>query len=744
MKKLLGILLLLFLTFRSFSFHIVGGEMIYNDLGNGKYQVILKIYRDCGAANAAAFDGTGNGPPAYLTVYDVSNALVGVFDIGSPVVTPVPPAFSNPCIQAPNTICVEEGVYTYTLDLPPKAGGYTIVYQRCCRNSIIENLVIPEGQGATYFAKIPGPEDAVVNNSPRFSKFPPIYICRNVALSFNHSAVDPDGDQLVYSFCAPYAGLDGCCAALGQSPSSGGPGCVSPPPSCPSAATPPPYANVLFAAPYTGSNPIDGNPTFSIHPTTGQLVGTPTLVGQYVVGVCVQEFRNNKLINTHFRDFQFTVIPCTVTAMSIVADQKQQCQGKTITFVNQSVNQSPKPVYHWDFGVSFITSDTSNLVNPTYTYQDTGIYMLTLISNPGKPCSDTLRKPVYVYPPLKVFFYHQENQCLKKNAYKFDVMGDYLPQTKYLWDFNADAIPTSSTLKDPGGIHFTRAGRHFVKLKAAQFACRDSFVDSIRVIGGPQARINNLRSGLCDPALLGFSNGSFSEIPVKYRWHFSNGNSSTEFEPSQVFTPAGLYSATLIAESTELCMDTSVDVMANILVNPSPTAAFTITPAEASIFEPHISVSSFASDDARTVTYYFGDGHTATAKQSLHTYSAFGDYKITQIVTNGFGCTDSISDIVKILPEFRFWIPNSFTPDDNNLNDLFMPSTYGLHHYQFQIFDRWGERIFNTYKTDEGWNGIYKGAACPQGMYVWKINFTNVVTDQMETRLGYVMLLRNL
>ena len=735
------------MTFRSFSFHVMGGEMIYNDLGNGKYQIILKIYKDCApGGNGVPFDGTGGtSPTAYLTVYDAANALVGVFDIGSPVVAVVPPAFNNPCVKAPNTICVEEGVYTYTLDLPPKAGGYTIVYQRCCRNSIIENLVNPSGQGATYFAKIPGPEDAVVNNSPRFSKFPPIYICMNMPFSFNHQAVDPDGDQLVYSLCSPYKGLDGCCPSLNSAnPQMSSPACPSPPMSCPLAAPPPPYDNVQFLAPYTGANPIDSSPAFSIHPTTGQLVGTPTLVGQYVVGVCVQEFRNNKLINTLFRDFQFTVIPCTLTNVSAVADQKQQCQGKTITFANQSVNESSKPSYHWDFGVSSVTGDTSNLVNPAYSYQDTGIYVLTLISNPGKPCSDTLRKPVYVYPPLKVFFHHQENQCLKKNAYKFDVIGDYIPQTTYHWNFTSSATPPSSTVKDPGGIHFISRGLHFVKLKAAHFACRDSFVDSIRVFVGPQARINNLRSGLCDPALLGFSNGSFSEIPVKYSWHFSNGNSSAEFEPSQVFAPAGLYSATLIAESTELCMDTSVDVMANILVNPSPTAAFTITPAEASIFEPHISVRSYASDDARTVTYYFGDGGTAIAKQSLHTYSAFGDYKITQVVTNSFGCTDSISNTVKILPEFRFWIPNSFTPDDNNLNDLFMPSTYGLHHYQFQIFDRWGERIFNTQKTDEGWNGIYKGAACPQGMYVWQINFTNEVTDQMETRLGYVMLFRNL
>src|SRR5690606_13734090 len=116
-----------------------------------------------------------------------------------------------------------------------------------------------------------------------------------------------------------------------------------------------------FIAPYSGSYPIDGNPAFSIDPISGLLAGTPTLTGQYVVGVCVKEYRNNKLLNTHYRDFQFTVIGCTVNVQSAVANQKQQCLGQELVFTNQSVNNSPSPVYHWDFGVPTITNDTSNL-----------------------------------------------------------------------------------------------------------------------------------------------------------------------------------------------------------------------------------------------------------------------------------------------------------------------------------------------------------------------------------------------
>ena len=743
MKKLLGIVLFLSLAFQGFSYHIVGGELIYNDLGNGKYQIILKIYRDCAAANASQFDGLPNYPVAYLTVFDASNSVIGVFDIGSPVITPVPPAFNNPCILAPNNICIEEGVYTYTLDLPPKTGGYTVVYQRCCRNSIIENLLNPDGQGATYFAEIPGPEDATVNNSPRFTKFPPIYICRNTPIKFDHSAIDPDGDQLVYSLCAPYAGLGGCCGALNYPPSSADPNCISPPSACPTEASLPPYSNVLFVSPYSGSYPIDSNPAFSIDPLTGQLAGTPTLIGQYVVGICVQEYRNNVLLNTHFRDFQFTVIGCTVTVLSAVADQTQQCQGQTIIFTNQSINNSASPIYHWDFGVPTLNSDTSNLLNPTYMYPDTGTYVLSLITNPGKPCSDTLKKPVYVYPPLNINYAHPARQCLRTNNFNFTTQGVYLPQTTYLWDFTALATPSVSFLKDPQSIHFNQPGLHFVKLIAKQFACVDTFIDTLRIIKGPQAKINNVQSGLCDPALIGFSNGSSSDLPLTYYWYFSNGKTSRDFEPSQVFSPAGIYSATLIAETTEVCKDTSAAVLSNILVNPKPVSSFTFSPKETSIFDPDINIQSTASLDVLTTVFNFGDGSGSSTIQNLHTYSDFGVYRISLNVTNSFGCADSSSDFVKILPEFRFWIPNSFTPDDNSRNDIFMPKIIGAVQYEFEIYNRWGQRIFRTSNPEEGWNGSYKERESPQGIYIWKISFKNVATEQIEKHVGHLTLIRN-
>lgn len=741
MKKLFFILLL-FLGSKAFAYHIVGGEMIYDFLGNNNYRITLKIYKDCSPNVTTPFDGVTDviSPAAVITVYDSQNNFIGLYDIGAPVITTVPSAFNNPCIFAPNTICVQEGVYTYTLNLPPKAGGYTVVYQRCCRNVIISNLVNPDKQGATYFTKIPGPETAVVNSSPRFSAFPPIYICAKVKFNFNHAATDPDGDQLVYSLCAPFTGLDGCCPSIGTAIPSNL--CGSPPASCPTEASPPPYSNVLFTTPFSGTYPIASSPAFSIDSVTGKLSGTPTTSDIYVVGICVKEYRNNQLINTHFRDFQFSVIPCTVTALSAVADQVKQCQGQTISFINKSVNQASNPVYHWDFGVPIISNDTSALVNPTYTYPDTGIFILSLIVNPGKQCTDTLKKPVYVFPALSVNYQRPAKQCLVSNSFQFAATGTFVSQTTFNWDFSSTATPSTSVLKNPSAISFSTSGWNQVYLRAKQFACRDSFLDSIYIIKRPIAKINGIPPVLCDPAKLNFKNGSSSELPLNYYWDFGNGKNSKSFEPEQVFSPAGKYTVSLIVETASVCADRDTSTALTITVNPTPKANFELSPLETSIFDPLINISTIPYDGGINYFYDFGDGTFTKSNVDYHVYTNYGDFVFTQYVMNSFGCRDSLSETVKILPEFRFWIPNAFSPDDNTLNDEFKPSCMGVTDYEFDIFDRWGHVIYHGTDPKSGWDGFIDGLPCPRGVYTWKIVFKNVVTRKTESRVGDVILWR--
>lgn len=739
LKYIFVFLFVLLASTSAFATHIVGGELYYDNLGNNNYRVTLKVFRDC-INGQAPFDGQQNGGIAYLHVFDKDGNLIQQIDLGQPIVTPVPPSINNPCIQTPNNVCVEEGKYTYTVNLAPIVGGYHLVYQRCCRNNTILNLTAPGGQGSTYQAFIPGSEVVAVNSSPRYDNFPPIFICNNLKLKFDHKATDPDGDELVYSLCDPFNGIDACCPSIGGGVSSSN-FCPNPPANCPTVSLPPPYPTVNFVAPYNGSFPIASNPSLTVNSNTGFLSGTPNINGQWVVSVCVQEFRNGILLSTHYRDFQFNVVSCIVNIVSAVADQPSKCQGDTINFVNNSVGSS---TYHWDFGINEIFSDTSNLFTPTYVFPDTGVYNVTLIANPGKPCADTTSKSFYIYPRLNIDFIPQALQCLKNNSFDFELRGSYINSATFNWTFGSLATPSTSTEKDPQNVVYSDAGKYFVKVIGKQFTCIDSFIDSVRVLQRPTAKINNFPTSLCDPAKVAFSNGSVSEYPASYIWETSDSAVYVAYEPTHVFSPVGVYSVTLTLVRGAPCPDTSKTSIQTFTVNPIPRADFIYSPTLTSIFDPELFFENQASNDVIKWHYDFGDGATSFYMNEKHRYQAPGTYTVGQTVTNQYNCSSFILKEVKILPEFRFWIPNTFTPDGNGLNDIFMPSTIGTLEYQFHIFDRWGEKIFSTEDNLKGWDGTYKGKLCQQDVYVWLITFRNEVSMQMEYHSGHVLLMSNL
>ncbi len=719
--------------------HIVGGEMYYDKIGTDSYRVTLKVYRDC-FNGQAPFDGQANGAPAYLHVFDNFGTLIQQIDLGPPVVTPVPPSINNPCIQTPNSVCVEEGKYTYVLTLPPKTGGYHLVYQRCCRNNTILNLTNPGGTGSTYKTFIPGPELAVNNSSPRYDNFPPIFICNGISVKFDHKATDPDGDVLVYSLCDPYNGLDGCCPSIGTFGPNTGPSCPTPPPSCPTVASPPPYPLVNFITPYSGFYPISSNPSITINSSTGFLTGMPNLNGQWVVNVCVQEFRNNQLLSTHYRDFQFNVVTCSVTVLSAVAEQASKCMGDSITFNNQSIGAT---TYHWDFGVAEIFSDTSNIKNPTFIYPDTGVYNVTLIANPGKPCADTISKPFYIYPRIDVNFLPPQIGCVKNNNYNFSVNGTYINNATFNWNFGSAATPSTSVIKTPSNIVFNSPGKYFIKLIAKQYTCIDSFIDTVRILDRPKAIISNFPTSLCDPASVAFSNGSITEYGAGYVWETSDGKTYNSFEASHVFSPPGVYSVSLTLIRNLPCPDTSKTSINSITVNPTPVADFVFSPTITTIFDPEIFFENNSSTDAITFDYDFGDGATSVYMNEKHSYYKHGTYPVRLKIKNRFDCENQITKDVKILPEFRFWVPNTFTPDDNGLNDVFMPITVGVLDYSFELFDRWGEKIFSTNDPMVGWDGKRKGKKCKQDVYVWKISFKNEVDLRYYHKTGHVLLLND-
>ena len=172
-------------------------------------------------------------------------------------------------------------------------------------------------------------------------------------------------------------------------------------------------------------------------------------------------------------------------------------------------------------------------------------------------------------------------------------------------------------------------------------------------------------------------------------------------------------------------------------------ANFIFSPSVTTIFDPEIFFEDSSSSDVVKWKYDFGDGSTSTFMNEKYSYKMPGTYEVHQTVTNKYECVDAKIKEIKILPEFRFWIPNAFTPNENRLNDLYGPVTIGVSDFKFDIFDRWGQKIFTSNDPTKGWDGKFKGKLSKQDVYVWIISYKNDVTLKYEVKTGHVVLLND-
>ncbi len=722
MKKTAAIFSVLLLCLQSFATHIVGGEIYYDHLGGNNYKITLKVYRDC-YNGQAPYDN-----PAYIGVFDSNGNLLDTLSLPFPGSTVLPVTLNSPCFIPPTNICVEEAIYSIVTNLPPITGGYTLAYQRCCRNQTILNLVNPGAVGATYIETIPDPALAAVNSSPRFKNFPPIFLCAGNPLNFDHSAIDPDGDVLVYKLCDPF---DGASQAIPQPIPPAGP----------------PYAFVPFQSPYSGTYPMSSSPAIAVNPSTGMLTGTPNMIGQWVVGVCCEEWRGNQLIGIHRRDFQFNVTNCPPVPIASIPSQTTFCFGMTVNFQNYSVNAT---TYHWDFGVSSLTNDTSNLFQPTYTYAQPGTYTVTLIANPGTPCADTNVTVFQIYPLLAPTFVPPPPQCFVGNSFNFTAGGSFVGgnTSTFLWNFGVNATPQTSSQQNPNGITFNAPGTYTVSLTVSENNCTKTYIDTVLVLPMPVVNFNALPQDGCVPFTVQFTDSSVTGAAVvTYTWDFGDGSPvSNAQNPVHTYTQPGTYNVTLTLVVSNGCTGTySITIPNMITVHPKPTAFFTANPTETTIFNPDITFTDGSSGGVSCILY-FGDGGFSNNCSTVHTYTNWGTFDPYQVVTNQWGCKDTFRLSIIIHPEFRFWIPNAFTVNGDGLNDVFKPVVIGVQDYHFYIFDRWGNQIFHTDDTNAGWDGRVQGGksgeVAQEDVYVWLAEFVDLEQFRQHKITGHVSLIK--
>lgn len=488
MKKIFYSFHLIFLFSTSLhASHLVGGELNYKKLNGFNYEISLTLYRDCAIGNAP-FDTLAN-----FRVFDSNNRLLQIHRLKFTSAAKI--GQSNQCIDQYVNVCYQVTTYIDTFFFPAIPGGYQLSYQVCCRNSTISNIISPALTGTTYYANIPDVSIVSNNSNPVFSSRTPTFICIGVPFTFNHSAIDLDGDSLVYELFHPYGN-----AQFGPLP-----------------ATHPPYLGVNWENSYSTNNMLGSTMPLTIDSKTGILTVTPDNLGQFVVGISVSEYRNGIFLGKTIRDYQFNVIRCDLITVAAFQPFNVSCGDSIVHFTNSSLGQIDK--FLWDFGDATTDADTSNLRSPSYTYKKEGIYNVQLIvySENQLICNDTMNKFVTVLPNFTID-YSIEDSCSSEVFFEASSSFDELGEATYLWDFGDESQSNMPTTSHNYNQDDTYNIRLFVKTPNG---CSDSISHEFKFNSSEQFSVPNIftpnNDGIND--VLSIQSKTISlELDIYNRW----------------------------------------------------------------------------------------------------------------------------------------------------------------------------------------------------------------------------------
>lgn len=251
----------------------------------------------------------------------------------------------------------------------------------------------------------------------------------------------------------------------------------------------------------------------------------------------------------------------------------------------------------------------------------------------------------------------------------------------------------------------------------------------------------------CEPATFVLTNETDPLMVGQNYWLLSDGQYYANQET--VVTDemwAGLYDVQLVVTSPFGCIDSTTFV--NFLtVHPKPIADFRHSPNPAYMFNPEVQLTNY-SVNGDSYEWYIESGNPSFS-QLKHLKTMFpdgvaGQYNVTLITTSEFGCIDTTSQLVIVLPEVLLYAPNTFTPDDDEFNQDWGVHISGVDIYDFEllIFNRWGQIIWESHDPAQSWDGTYNGEYVQQGTYTWKIEAKDMVNDKKYEFNGFINVIK--
>ncbi len=330
-----------------------------------------------------------------------------------------------------------------------------------------------------------------------------------------------------------------------------------------------------------------------------------------------------------------------------------------------------------------------------------------------------------------------------------DITNTSSPTLDFVWTFGDGGTST-----DPTPLYsYNAPGTYTITLNAVdlQSNCSGVATETVTILGSPTVDFDVSDTAGCVSMYVTFTD-LVNAPNTSVLWDFGDGQISNQVGAiDHQYLQAGCYDVTLTITNTAGCA-VSVTQSEMVCAYDNPNAMFYVN--NDTVFTTATEVLfTNQSTNAYSYLWDFSDGTTSLAIDPAHTFPEVPlDYVVTLYAYNEAGCYDTMMLTVTVFEELIYYVPNSFTPNNDGTNDIFLPtmtSGFDRDSYELIIFNRWGEQVFSTKDPDTGWDGSLYNAglssasdAVQDGVYTWKIRCTGLQNELANEYVGHVVLLK--
>jgi gliding motility-associated-like protein len=403
------------------------------------------------------------------------------------------------------------------------------------------------------------------------------------------------------------------------------------------------------------------------------------------------------------------------------------CEGESVTL---TANNPDAANITWSGGV------VNNVAFPAPTV---GITTYTVTANLNN-CISTDQVTVTVNPLPQINLVSNQSIC---NGGAVTLTAQGITGTTFSWTSNV-------TNNVQNGVSFspTQTGNYTVT--ASLNGCTSSETIVVTVHSNPVVDFISNATVACAPSSITFTNTT-DLAGSNCQWTIGNNTTLNGCNSvSHTFTAGGCYDVSLQVTTVNGCVG-SMSYQDIVCLESPPTAAFSMSNTELFLSNTTVDFSN-SSTNSSSYVWDFGDGTPFSDVTNPSHVFPFGEFdgdvsytiSLTAYSQNNI-CEDVTSQTIHIKEDLIFWVPNTFTPDQDEYNPIFLPvftSGFDIYTYNLLIFNRWGEIMFESNDSKFGWDGTYGGDVVQDGVYVWKISFRTKYNDERIIKVGHVNVLR--